>query len=138
MSHRLYAGAADAVVILHASYVLFVVLGELLILLGWWRRWEWVRNLWFRGLHVLAILTVVAESWLGITCPLTTLEARLRSHAGQPVESSSFIGRLVHDLLFIDWPNWGFTVVYSLFGALVVISWVLLPPRWRSDGARAH
>ena len=32
--------------------------------------------------HLAAIAVVVAESWLGLTCPLTTLESWLRARAG--------------------------------------------------------
>ena len=65
-----YRLAADAVVLVHFSYVAFVVVGLAAILLGLARRWGWVRNVWFRSLHLLAILVVAAEAVCGITCPL--------------------------------------------------------------------
>ena len=67
-----YRLAADFVVTLHAAYVGFVVIGFVLILLGVVRKWDWIRNLWFRLIHLAMILVVVAEAWLGIVCPLTT------------------------------------------------------------------
>ena len=69
-----YRLAADAVVLVHFSYVAFVVVGLAAILLGLVCRWGWVRNFWFRSLHLLAILIVAAEAVCGITCPLTTWE----------------------------------------------------------------
>jgi hypothetical protein len=69
-----YRIAADLTVCLHLSYVLFIVLGQVGVMAGAVRGWKWVRNTKFRLLHLIGILIVVAESWLGITCPLTTLE----------------------------------------------------------------
>ncbi len=123
--------AADFVVVTHASYVLFVLLGQLVILLGWLRGWQWIRNRWFRGPHLAAIAIVVVESWIGITCPLTTLEHWLRSQAGETTYRGSFLGNAAHDLLFVDWAPWVFTLVYTLFGLLVLLTLVFVPPRWR-------
>ena len=46
-------------------------------------RWKWVRNPWFRAIHLIAIGIVVAESLAGIPCPLTVWERQLRKMAGQ-------------------------------------------------------
>ena len=45
---------------IHAAYVAFVVVGQLLIFAGWLARWQWIRNAWFRGIHVLTIFIVAA------------------------------------------------------------------------------
>src|SRR6516164_5076200 len=124
----LYNPAADAVVVLHAAYVLFVVLGQVAILIGLVCRWKWVRNMWFRWLHLAAISLVVAESLLGIVCPLTTLENWLRARGGHAGYGGDFIGHWVHELLFYDAPGWVFTVVYSVFGLLVVAAFIGAPP----------
>jgi polyferredoxin len=128
----LYRVLADVVVVLHAAYVAFVVFGELAILLGIVLRWTWIRNRTFRLLHLSAILVVVLEAWCGITCPLTTWENWLRSQAGQTVEEGDFIGRWLHHALFYRAEPWVFTTIYSVFGALVILSLILAPPRGRS------
>ena len=125
-----YALAADAIGAVHALYVSFVVLGELTILLGMIRRWRWIGNFRFRAVHTLMIGLVVAESLLGIVCPLTTWENQLRLAAGQPVEGQSFLGRWVDRLLFIEAPGWAFTVAYCCFGLLVAATLVFAPVRW--------
>jgi polyferredoxin len=130
----LYSGLADVVVVMHASYVAFVIFGELAILVGILLRWNWIRNPTFRILHLAAIGVVVFESWSGITCPLTTWEDWLRTRAGQTVEEGDFIGRWAHHALFYQADPRTFTVIYSAFGALVVLSLILSPPRWRSAG----
>ena len=82
----IYRLTADAVVLVHFSYVAFVVVGLLAILLGLVCRWGWVRNVWFRLLHLLAILIVAAEAVCEITCPLTTWEQHLRTLAGDTAQ----------------------------------------------------
>ena len=129
----LYRLADDVVVVLHAAYVSFVVIGQLAILIGMLRRWAWVRNAWFRWLHLAAISIVVVESLLGIVCPLTTLEDWLRSRAGQIGYRGDFVGFWVHELLFYDAPAWVFTLVYTAFGLLVVATFIVAPPRRRQS-----
>ncbi|MCL5669493.1 MAG: DUF2784 domain-containing protein [Gammaproteobacteria bacterium] len=129
MDERLYALLADGVLILHASYVLFVIGGQALIVTGWIRHWPWTRNLWFRWLHLGAIGFVVAEAWLGVRCPLTVLENYLREPAGGARYEVSFIGYWLGRLLFYDAPEWIFTMIYTLFGLLVLVTLVMYPPR---------
>lgn len=123
---------ANAVLIVHIGFILFVVVGLLLVVVGGIRKWQWVRNLWFRLLHVSAIGVVAVESWLGITCPLTKLENQLRQSAGQIVSSDDFIAFWVRRLFFFQVPPWAFTICYSCFLGLVVGSWLLVSPRSRS------
>jgi hypothetical protein len=124
-----YQWLADGLVVVHAGYVAFVIVGELLILLGAWRGWRWVRNFTFRAIHLMMILIVVLEALLGIVCPLTEWEDQLRRMAGQTPQEGSFIGRWVHELLFFDLPAEAFTVVYTLFGLLVLATLIFCPPR---------
>ena len=128
-----YSLAADAVVFIHAAYVAFVVLGLVAILIGRMLGWEWVRNVWFRLAHLAMIGVVVVESLFGIICPLTTLENNLRRSAGETTHAESFVGRWVHDLLFFDAPPWVFTVVYCVFGAVVLATFVIAPVHGRSE-----
>lgn len=131
MSPLLARILADFIVVVHAAYVLVVVLGVPAIFIGRWRSWNWVRNRWFRGIHLAMIVIVVAESWCGITCPLTTWETQLRRAAGQESYTGDFLANIVHELLFFDAPPWVFTLCYSLFGLLVLLTMIAVPPRWR-------
>jgi hypothetical protein len=126
-----YRILADAVVVAHFAYMAFVVFGQLAILVGILARWEWVRNFKFRLIHLAAILIVVVESWLGIVCPLTTWERQLRAAAGEKSYTGDFIAQWVHDLLFFDAEPWVFTLCYSIFGAIVLLTLALAPPRRR-------
>ena len=127
-----YSVLADAVVTVHAMYVSFIVLGLILILLGRAFSWSWVRNFWFRIVHLAMMGVVVVESVLGITCPLTTWEYSLRKAAAEPIDSGSFIARIAHQSIFFDASPARFTVLYTIFFGAVLVSLILVPPRWRS------
>ena len=124
-----YRVLADLILLLHASFVVFVIAGLALVLLGGWRGWRWVRNPWFRLAHLLAIGVVVAQAWLGALCPLTTLEMSLRARAGEAVYPGSFIAHWLESLLYYRAPPWAFIVCYTVFGFLVVASWYAVRPR---------
>lgn len=125
---NLYQILADLVLLLHVTIVLFVVLGLLLIFVGNLCGWRWVNNTWFRLSHLLAIGVVVAEVWLGIVCPLTTLEMWLRSQTGGLAYSGSFMEHWLHQLLYYEAPDWVFTAAYTVFGLLVLATWWIFPP----------
>jgi uncharacterized protein DUF2784 len=120
---------ADLIVVFHAAYVSFVVLGLVAILIGAVLRWKWVRNFWFRATHLTAIGVVVLEALFGITCPLTDWEQRLRLSAGEAGYSGDFIGHWAHQLIFYDAEPWVFTMIYIGFGVAVVGALILAPPR---------
>ena len=124
-----YSILADVVVMAHFAYVAFVLLGLVAVLVGFLLRWEWVRNFWFRIVHLSMILVVAFEAVMGIVCPLTTLENYLRDKAGESVRSGSFMGQVVHDLLFFEAPPWVFTCGYCAFAGLVVTTFIIVPPR---------
>ncbi len=123
-----YRIAADLMLAGHASFVLFVILGLALILIGGARGWCWVKNPWFRLGHLLAIGVVVAQAWLGAICPLTTLEMALRTRAGGAVYSGSFVAHWMEKLLYYEAPLWVFAICYTAFGLLVVASWIVVRP----------
>jgi hypothetical protein len=119
---------ADLILVTHALFVAFFILGLVAILLGWYLHWAWIRNWWFRAIHLLAIGIVIAESWLGLICPLTEWENRLRAAVGGSAYSSSFIQHWLHEMLFYDFDSLVFTVAYSAFGIMVIVAWLLVPP----------
>jgi hypothetical protein len=125
----LYLLAADALLLLHALFVGFVVIGLVLVLIGGARGWSWVRNPWFRLTHLAAIGGVVAQAWASIVCPLTTWEMALRARAGDAVYAGSFVAHWLDTLLYYRAPAWVFAVLYSAFAAVVAASWLAVPPR---------
>lgn len=82
--------AADAVVLLHFAFILFVVLGALLV-----RRWRWLA--W---LHVPAVVWGALIEFFGAVCPLTPLEQHLRIAAGEQGYTGGFIERYIVALIY--------------------------------------
>lgn len=120
---------ADLLLVLHTLLVAFVILGLLATFIGYVRSWRWVRNYWFRLSHLVVIAVVVLQSWLGVLCPLTSWEMALRERAGEAGYDGSFIEHWLQSLLYYSAPDWVFILVYTVFGALVVLSWFLVRPR---------
>ena len=128
-SPALYSLAADALLITHVLFVIFVVLGLIVILAGSFRCWQWVRNPWFRSVHLLAVAIVVLQSWFAVICPLTIWEMQFRSKAGEFAYQGSFITHWLNQLLYYQAPSWLFVFAYTVFGGLVLCSWLLVRPR---------
>ena len=130
-----YLLLADAIVLLHASYVAFIVLGQAAILLGAALRWKWTRNPYFRWVHLAAIAIVAIEAALGWTCPLTLWENDLRAAAGGDFEPGAFMPWLASRVLFLDLPDWAFPPLHMAFGVLVIATMLVYPPAPRGTAA---
>ncbi|MCX5906986.1 MAG: DUF2784 domain-containing protein, partial [Deltaproteobacteria bacterium] len=125
----MYQWMADIILIIHAMFIGFVVQGLVLIFVGGFFGWAWVRNLWFRIGHLLAIGFVVTEAWWGQDCPLTIWENSLRKAGGGVTYSGTFIQYWLQRLIFYDFPPWVFTAAYTAFCFLVLLAWIWMPPK---------
>jgi hypothetical protein len=85
-----YRAAADAILVAHFAFVLFVVLGALLVL-------RWPRLAW---LHIPAVVWAAYIEFSGTICPLTPLEVALRQRAGQAGYGGGFVDHYVVSLLY--------------------------------------
>ena len=83
---------ADAVLVLHLGFILFVMLGGLLVL-------RWPLLAWG---HVPAVLWGIYVELSGRICPLTPLENSLREAAGQAGYSGGFIDHYLTALIYPD------------------------------------
>ncbi len=119
---------ADAILIIHLAFVIYVVFGLLAIYVGHFLKWSWIRNFWFRISHLVAIGIVVLQSWLGIICPLTIWEISLRKEAGDATYSGSFIQHWLQKILYYSAPEWVFVLGYTVFGCLVLANWFIIKP----------
>ena len=127
-----YQLLADIVLVTHFAVVLFVIGGLAAIVAGNLCGWPFVNAWWFRVAHLAAMGVVVAQAWLGIVCPLTTLESWLRVRAGEAAYETSFIEHWLTRLLFYEAPAWAFIAAYTLFSLAVVMAWWRFPPGRRS------
>lgn len=87
-----FRAAADATVLLHFAFVLFVVLGGLLAF-----RWRWVP--W---LHLPAAVWGAGIEAAGGICPLTVVENWLRVRAGEQGYAEGFVERYLIPVLYPD------------------------------------
>ena len=87
MGYRL---AADAMMVAHLLYIIFVVVGGLVAL-----RVRWV--LW---LHVPAVAWAIYVQYFGRLCPLTNWEKGLRERAGDAGYEGGFIDHYLMPLIY--------------------------------------
>jgi hypothetical protein len=86
----IYRALADLILALHLVFVLFVVLGGLLVL-------RWPRAAWF---HIPAAIWGVLIEYTGWICPLTPLENSLRTRGGEAGYSGGFIQHYIQPVLY--------------------------------------
>ena len=120
---------ADLLLVFHFLVAGFIVTGLILVWVGALAGWSWIRNPWFRYLHLAAIAFVAAEALLGLACPLTIWEDLLRGGA----RPESFIGRWAQRLLYYSAPEWVFTTLYAAWAAATLLTLRLVPPRRDRD-----
>jgi polyferredoxin len=128
MSHAL----ADVVLVIHFAFVAFVVGGLAATWIGAAAGWRWVRNFWFRVLHLAAICFVAAEALLGVMCPLTVWEDALRGRGSEV----GFIARWIRSVMFYEVEPWVFTAAYIGFASVVALTLWFVPPRRGSARSR--
>lgn len=125
----LYRLLADATVVLHLAFILFVILGGLLVLR--WRRLAWV--------HVPVALWGAGIELIGWVCPLTYLENYFRAKAGQAGYGTGFIEHYLLPLIYPDllfpggFPRIGFTVIGII---VLVVNGVIYFRFWQTRHRR--
>ncbi len=119
---------ADILLVVHFLFIGYVLLGQVFIVAGYFRKWRWVRHVGFRTSHVLAIGFVVVQALLGALCPLTIWENALRESAGRAPYPGTFIEYWLGSVVYYQAPLWVFTLAYTVFGGVVLASWVLVKP----------
>src|SRR6185295_16084180 len=70
---------ADLLMLAHAAYALFALVGLMLILIGMVLGWRWTSNRALRVVHLFATLTLVVRFWAGMACPFSVVEDEYRS-----------------------------------------------------------
>ena len=108
-----YQILADIIVVLHFSFICFVIVGGLLVL-----RWQWV--LWIHLPVVLWGALVELMSWV---CPLTPLENWLRRAAGGQGYSGGYIE---HYLIPIIYPGGLTHEIQMILGGFVIVINVII------------
>ncbi|NQW70964.1 MAG: DUF2784 domain-containing protein [Betaproteobacteria bacterium] len=119
---------ADFVLLVHFAITVFLVLGMLLIPLGAYWHWSWVRARRMRQIHAGLMALIAIEAVFNITCPLTVLEALLR-HAAAP---ESFWADQLSKILYWNLPLEFFMILYVCCVIWILYLWKSVPPRNRT------
>ena len=118
----LYQWLADAVLLVHLGFVVFVVIGGVAILR--WPRLAWV--------HLPAVIWAVLIEYAGWICPLTPLENALRQAGGEAAYAGGCIDHYVAIVLYPDGLSRSVQVVLgSLLLALNATVYWRLVRRWK-------
>ena len=117
----LFLATADAVVVLHLLWIVFLILGALP-----GRRWAWVK--W---LHLASLAFSIALQIFGWICPLTHLEVWLRRLGGAQPYEGTFIRHYVEQLVYAEIPRDAL-----LIGTLIVVA--LSVWRYRRHGPESN
>jgi hypothetical protein len=121
----LHAWFADALLVVHGLFIVWVVLGGLVV----WRRTV------LAWLHLPAAAWGVWISWSGSVCPLTPIEQSMRRTAGQAGYEGGFIEHYLGAAIYPE----GLTANLQILSGLAVLVINLLlygPVIWRAARQR--
>jgi hypothetical protein len=104
----IYHLLADLMVVLHLAFIIFVVLGALLV-----AKWRWI--IYF---HIPSAVWGALIEFMGWICPLTPLENKFRRAAGQAGYEGGFID---HYLIPIIYPEGLTSSLQFILGAGVIV-----------------
>lgn len=113
----MYSFLGDMVVLLHLTFILFVLLGGLLALRN--KRYVWI--------HIPAVLWGVGIAFTGSICPLTPLENWLRNQGGEAVYAGGFIEHYIGMLIYPDALTRRFQLMLgtlALIINIVIYAWI--------------
>ncbi len=124
--------SAVIVLLVHLTIIVFNVAGLVLIPLGAWRRWRWVRSFGWRLAHLLSLAVVALQALAGRACFLTDWQAQLSDGS----QGTPLIAGWINRLIYLPLPLWVFTAAYVLIWIYVALLWWRVPPRfpWRKAG----
>lgn len=120
---------ADIALYLHFLWILFILVGFVVVIIGGIAKWSFIRNPWFRWIHLGMMMTVVLLTLFDIECPLTTLENFLRAQNGAEGYESTFMAYWVSQIIYHDFPPWVFALSYVAIALAIIALFIIFPPR---------
>ena len=120
-----YEALADAVVVVHFAFLIFVAVGGILA-------WRWPALIW---LHVPAVAYGVGIVTIGWVCPLTPLEQWLRELAGEGEYSEGFVDHYIEGVLY---PERYTPILRAVVVGLIVVGWYGFARRHRTRRKKAR
>ena len=104
----MYRFLADAVVLLHLGFIMFVAGGALLA-------WRWPALVWA---HLPAVAWAAGTVVIGFPCPLTALEKGLRRLAGGDGYEGGFVDHYVEGVVYPD----EYTALLRCLAAVAIVA----------------
>lgn len=120
----MFRALADAVVVVHFAFVVFVAIGGLI---AW--RWPWVLVV-----HVPAVVWALGIVTVGYDCPLTSLERYFRRLGGEQVPRRGFIDRYIEGVIF---PGRLTPLLRVVVALLIIVGWAGALVKLRRSAHRA-
>lgn len=116
--------AAIIVLALHLAIIAFNLAGCVLIPIGAWRGWRWVRGFGWRLAHLFSLAVVAVQAMLGRACFLTIWQDELSgtTHV-QPL-----IEQWMNGLIYWPLPLWVFAAAYVAVFVYVIALWLWVRP----------
>lgn len=128
---NIYAFLADGVVIVHFLYALTIIGGLVVIYVGGFLKWHFVKNPTFRLIHLTMIMIVAFESIFHIECPLTYIEYQLLNLAKLHYQNTPFIAGFINRILFWNLPNEFFDILYIALALIILLSFIIVPIKFK-------
>ena len=118
---------SEIVLLFHFCIFLFMILSFFLIPLGYYQKWEWVKNRYYRLIHLVLMGIIFIETILGFMCPLTILENFLRNDK----EINNKITQIIHQIMYWDLPSYQFIILYLLSLLYLIFLWCFFKPDFK-------
>jgi len=128
MTPSVLTALAFAVLGVHVAVIAFNAGGLIVIPLGAWRGWPFVRVFWWRALHLALLVLVAVQALFGRACFLTLWQAALEQDAGAPASRAPLIARWIDSVIFWNLPIWVFAALYGVVLVYALALWRWVPP----------
>tara|TARA_B100000989_G_scaffold288139_1_gene258544 strand:- start:576 stop:947 length:372 start_codon:yes stop_codon:yes gene_type:complete len=115
---------SEIILLLHLLIFLFITLSFILIPIGYFQKWEWVKNKYYRSIHLILMGIISIETILGFMCPLTILENYFRDD----IKVDNKLTEIAHQILYWDLPNYQFIILYILSFSYLIFLWFFFKP----------
>lgn len=131
MSPTVLTALALTVLAVHVAVIAFNIFGLIVIPLGAWRGWAFVRGFGWRAVHLALLFVVALQAVFGRACFLTLWQAALEQTAGQTGSREPLIARWIDSVIFWNLPIWFFAALYVAVLIYALALWRWVPPARR-------
>ena len=133
-----YKILADAIVVIHFLWIIFMIVGFVLTAAAFRRR-KLFDLFWLRTIHLAGIVFVAALGILGKSCPLTVWESAMRErHDPNAAYAGSFIVHWIEQVVYPNVSPLAVTLPVITAAVVTLIIYVLRPPLRLAEILRRH